>query len=242
MILDLDAGNSRIKWRLVDETGQVGARGHVDRAAGLVEEAAEWGRLDLVRVCSVRSRDENTAIANWAADLNVACRFARVEQSWGPVRNQYKDVSRLGVDRWLAMVAAYVREGSACMIVDAGTAITVDVVSKDGLHLGGYILPGLELMRSSLEQNTAIRLGDPRFSDTMALGHSTDAAVNNGANGAAIGAIEVAMNQLGDEAGSMKLFVSGGDAELIHRLLPDFAPQIVQELVFEGLALVCPAD
>ncbi|MEQ8952723.1 MAG: type III pantothenate kinase, partial [Gammaproteobacteria bacterium] len=170
---------------------------------------------------------------------------AQVTQSFGPVRNQYADVSRLGVDRWLAMVAAYQRSGSACMIVDAGTALTVDVLNDDGLHLGGYILPGLELMRSSLEQHTAIRLGDLQQGLSLAPGNSTNEAVGNGVNAAVVGAIRQALARLSGENDTVKLYVSGGDAPVLRPLLaavPGLHVEEVQDLVFEGLALICPMD
>ena len=72
----------------------------------------------------------------------------------GSVRNGYEDIAQLGVDRWAAIVGAYTHFGSAVCIVDAGTAVTVDLVRDGGRHLGGLIVPGLQLMRSSLEQDT----------------------------------------------------------------------------------------
>ncbi|WP_352284776.1 type III pantothenate kinase, partial [Pseudoalteromonas sp. Q18-MNA-CIBAN-0097] len=67
----------------------------------------------------------------------------------------YEHVGNLGIDRWLALIAGFtLYPNTACIVVDAGTATTIDVLDSEGLHLGGWILPGLDLMTSSLTQNT----------------------------------------------------------------------------------------
>ena len=241
MILELDVGNSRIKWRLLaaDDLAVTGA-GHVsgfDELQGVTQlEAA----ISMARMCSVRGGEVNKKLEDWVrARYAVDLLQAAVTQSCGGVTNQYADVSRLGIDRWLAMLAAYRRAGGACMIIDSGTAFTIDVVDAQGLHLGGYIIPGLELMRSSLESNTAIRLSDNYSAYSQSLGHSTDEAVFNGTVTALLATIKQQSESLG-RAGAFEIYFAGGDAGLLHGLAGLDRSEIVTSLVLDGLDVACP--
>ena len=137
------------------------------------------------------------------------------------------------------MLAAYRRAGGACMIIDSGTALTIDVVDAQGLHLGGYIIPGLRLMHSSLEANTAIRLSDNYSTYSESLGHSTDEAVFNGTVTALLATIKQQSASLA-KAGDVEIYFAGGDAELLHGLVGLDRSEIVTSLVFDGLDVACP--
>lgn len=241
MILELDVGNSRIKWRLLaTDDLAVGAAGHVPGLAELQRVTELETSIALARMCSVRGGDVNKKLEDWVrTKYGVDLQQAVVTQSCGGVTNQYADVSRLGIDRWLAMLAAYRRAGGACMIIDSGTAFTLDVVDAQGLHLGGYIIPGLRLMRSSLESTTAIRLSDNYSEYSQSLGHSTDAAVFNGTVTALLAVISRQSESL-TRAGSVEIYFAGGDAELLHGLAGLDRSEIVTSLVFDGLDVACP--
>lgn len=244
MILELDVGNSRIKWRLLAaDTMTVSAAGHVPGFSELQEVGELDAPITLARMCSVRSGEVNAQIGDWIASrYGVELQRAVVTQSCGGVTNQYVDVSRLGIDRWLAMLAAYKRCGGACVIVDAGTAFTVDLLDAQGLHLGGYILPGLSLMRSSLESTTAIRLTPGFQGRAETTGHSTDAAVANGTLTALLALVTQVMNSDGMRQLGAKLYFTGGDAELcsVHAAIE--GSEVVPSLVFDGLDVACPRD
>lgn len=241
MILELDVGNSRIKWRLLaaDDLAVVSA-GHVPGFEELQRVTELEAAITMARMCSVRGGGVNKKLEDWVRGRHgVDLVQARVSQSCGGVTNQYADVSRLGIDRWLAMLAAYRRAGGACMIVDSGTAFTIDVVDAQGLHLGGYIIPGLRLMRSSLESSTAIRLSDNYSTYSQSLGHSTDEAVFNGTVTALLTIIRQQSELLGG-AGGIQTFFAGGDAELLHGLASLEHSEVVTSLVFDGLDVACP--
>ena len=241
MILELDVGNSRIKWRLLagDDLAVVKA-GHVPGFDELQLVTELDAAITLARMCSVRGGDVNKRLEDWVrAKHSIALVQASVTQSCGGVTNQYANVSRLGIDRWLAMLAAYRRAGGACMIIDSGTALTIDVVDEQGLHLGGYIIPGLRLMHSSLEANTAIRLSDNYSTYSESLGHSTDEAVFNGTVTALLATIKQQSASLG-KAGDFEIYFAGGDAELLHGLAGLDRSEIVTSLVFDGLDVACP--
>ena len=91
--------------------------------------------------------------------------FVQVTREWSGLVNGYTDISQLGVDRWLGLLAAWVRYRRFVCVVSCGTAVTIDGATGDGRHLGGVIIPGLELMQRSLNQATkginASRASDP---------------------------------------------------------------------------------
>ena len=241
MILELDVGNSRIKWRLLAEDDlAVVKAGHVPGFDELQLVTELDAAITLARMCSVRGGDVNKRLEDWVrAKHSIALVQASVTQSCGGVTNQYANVSRLGIDRWLAMLAAYRRAGGACMIIDSGTALTIDVVDEQGLHLGGYIIPGLRLMHSSLEANTAIRLSDNYSTYSESLGHSTDEAVFNGTVTALLATVRQQSASLA-KAGDVEIYFAGGDAELLHGLVGLDKSEIVTSLVFDGLDVACP--
>lgn len=242
MILEFDIGNSRIKWRQLDESdGSTLGAGHAADAARVI--AGELNDADpvMVRLCSVRGDDTVERLRQWAKrrwDLEIA--VAAVSRSCGGVTNRYPDVSGLGVDRWLAMLAAYRRAGGACVVVDGGTALTIDVIDAAGLHGGGYILPGLRLMRDSLQANTAIRLGNTADTPCTALGHSTDGAVLNGTLAAVVALVESVLPAVSEQGMSARLYLSGGEGERL-RAAADFGKsEVVPDLVLDGLGIACP--
>jgi type III pantothenate kinase len=241
MILELDVGNSRIKWRLLAaDTSAVVDAGHASGFDQLCSSAELDTEIVMARMCSVRGGEVNKKLEDWIrANYGVDLLRAAVTRSCGGVTNQYKDVSRLGIDRWLAMLAAYRMTNGACMVVDSGTAFTIDVVDANGLHLGGYIIPGLKLMRSSLESNTAIRLSEDWTHYSEELGHSTDEAVFNGTVTALLATIKQQSQRLGS-AGGVETYFAGGDGEVLHKLAKLERSRVLTSLVFDGLAVACP--
>lgn len=241
MILELDVGNTRIKWRLLAaDSAEPVDEGHVPGFDELIRLPAFTSPIDFARMCSVRGGEINRQIEDWLqSNQGIEVARARVTQCCGGVTNQYADVSRLGIDRWLAMLGAYRRARGACLIIDSGTAFTLDAIDATGLHLGGYIIPGLQLMRQSIEANTAIRLSPDYATRSGALGHSTDEAVFNGTVAALLGTIELQSRRLREQEGA-SIYFAGGDAELLHALAEIDGSEVVRSLVFEGLAIACP--
>lgn len=242
MILELDVGNTRIKWRLLDEQSGLAselafAQNHAELFAALL--AVPLPRM--VRMSSVRGGESNDEIEEWVNNQwSLPVHIARVVRACGGVRNQYQDQTRLGVDRWLAMLAAFRKAAGTCVIIDSGTALTIDVIDKQGLHQGGYITPGRQLMHKSLEQNTRIRLSEQLDPDSLELGNSTNSAVRNGTLAAQVSLInEVVAEVLALDA-STRVFFAGGDAELLAKQSIAQEFEIVASLVLDGLAIANP--
>ncbi|GFM84380.1 hypothetical protein PSCICN_50720 [Pseudomonas cichorii] len=157
--------------------------------------------------------------------------------------NGYDDYERLGLDRWLAFVGAYHIVRKACLVIDLGTAVTSDFVDSGGQHLGGFICPGMPLMRNQLRTHTRrIRYDDAaaeRALVSFVPGRATSEAVERGCSlmlrGFALTQLDLARSYWGDD---FCVFVTGGDSGLVEDVLADV--RVVPDLVFVGLALACP--
>ena len=247
MILELDCGNSLIKWRVLNaESGAGLAGGVVDSDEALLQALNAVEGLALVgcRLVSVRSDAETTALVELLQSrFAAAVLCAQPAQVLGGVRNGYDEYARLGLDRWLAVVGAYQLSGGACLVLDLGTAVTADFVAANGEHLGGYICPGLPLMRNQLRTHTRrIRYDDisaERALHSLQPGRSTVEAVERGCalmlRGFALAQVELARERWGED---FTVYLTGGDAALVSEVLP--RARLVSDLVFVGLALACP--
>ena len=195
---------------------------------------------------SVRSDDETAQlIALIEHAFAVECRSARSALELAGVRNGYEEYQRLGLDRWLAVVGAYQLVGGASLVIDLGTAVTSDFVAADGEHLGGFICPGVPLMRTQLRTHTRRTRYDAdeasRAMRGLMPGRATAEAVERGCllmlQGFVSTQLAMAVELLGD---SFTVFLTGGDAALVEGVIP--AARVVPDLVFIGLAIACPID
>jgi len=156
-----------------------------------------------------------------------------------PIATDVAEPDRVGVDRLLAALAAYRRTGAACVVVDCGTAVTVDAVDQGGTFRGGAILPGFDLMARALADGTARlpRVTRRRTPDSV-IGRNTEeailAGIVHGTAGAISSLVAGAMMEIGLHA---RLLVTGAGAILpdspVLRQKADVAPN----LVLEGLVL-----
>lgn len=233
-ILDLDFGNSRLKYRCGVHRG---ALGYEDPLPAVLADVS----VRRIRVASVLDDQPSTKLAQrLQATYGPECEFAQSEKECGGVRNGYVDPSMLGVDRWLAVIAGYKQFGAA-LVVDLGTAGTFDYVTNKGKHLGGYIVPGLRSMQQSLLENTAFVRPEiaARLTD-LGLGTDTQGAVARGAFVTIVRLIEaelVRARQLCHH--SARLVLCGGDAVSIAKHLRcDY--QLVPDLVLDGLEYSLP--
>ena len=174
-------------------------------------------------------------MVDWSAQLwpDVAMVLPVATACGFGVKNAYPQPEKLGVDRWLNLLAAHrYYPGQSC-IVDCGTAITLDVLAADGQHQGGLICPGLQLMKKALTANTAALA----FSDQpqpLGLADNTAAAIDSGSRYAALGMIETV---LGRQAPPCQLILCGGDAPALSTQIA--YPHVVDsDLIFKGLAII----
>lgn len=245
MILDLDVGNTRIKWRL-DEDADTDCQGRVAASVEqLMSEAVADRAVTRVRVSCVRKGELLTELATRLhRERGLSLEVAQVTRKCHGVQVAYADLARLGIDRWLAMLAAYRDAHAPVIVVDCGTALTVDLLAGDGMHIGGYIVPGLTLGARALTDNTAIRL-DAAPQWQLAPGNSTEEAVYHGLLAMVTGLLEkVAIHNRAQLFGTDTpgLYLTGGDAALVERFtaLPGLTVHHVPDLVLDGLAVALP--
>ena len=221
----LDVGNSRLKWG-VYEDGNIRRTGHIAhqklREQGLSALTTKIPRrVDVVHASNVAGTSFATRLSGVVGShCNADVHYARSEKrGWG-VTNAYRQPRRLGVDRWVAMIAAYAEVQSACLVVDAGTAVTLDALDDDGGHLGGQIIPGVETMLESLSSATsdlpAVKAAKtPHAGDLKMFGKNTTAAIREGAQNAVAGAIDRAAVTLEENGYAPTIVLTGGGASRI---------------------------
>ncbi|HHX34154.1 MAG TPA: type III pantothenate kinase [Pseudomonadales bacterium] len=246
MILEIDYGNTRLKWRLLrSKTLEVIAWGAVTHPHELILVLEKMGCTALVfcRACSVRTRDENTRLSSLINDhYAVEIIYAHSSREVGGVINGYEDAQRLGVDRWLAVIAGYTQVKSACLIIDCGTAITADFITADGRHLGGSIAPGLKMLNGMLKSGTQLVVDAERLANSgQCLGRNTQAAIAAGVRAMVTGFIQEQLKLARAELGPLfSVLCTGGDSALVSGVLDTSLNEA--DLVFAGLSIVCPYD
>jgi type III pantothenate kinase len=243
MILVLDSGNSRMKWGLYGPHGWV-AQGVVPNQELAKLAVRDWQNLQRP------SRVVGVNVAGEAARVRVEGQIARwrIPVEWltasaeaAGVVNSYAKPAQLGADRWASLVAARKRalESEAtpppCVVVNAGTAVTVDALDADGVFRGGLILPGLLLMLQSLADRTAgLKVAPGSFADWPT---TTPDALYSGAMHAVCGAIELMRMKLHRDDSAVKCFLSGGAAQEVASHLAG-PVEVVDNLVLEGVLVL----
>jgi type III pantothenate kinase len=238
----IDAGNSRIKWRFLP-SGDEGSAG----------TTGDWHVLQRLNAL----RPEQIFVANVAGE-QVAKRlceffvfpapiFIRTKALGYGVTNHYDIPEQLGVDRYLALIAAqHLIANQHKLVIMAGTALTIDALDADGHFLGGSIAPGLSLMRESLRQRTAqlpLVGNENNAPDGLpAFALSTETAIALGTLRAAAGAItDAARTFAAIKKAPVTLIASGGDIRSLASMIEatcDFPLKMTTNLVLDGLAVI----
>jgi type III pantothenate kinase len=240
MKLLLDIGNTRIKW-CRDNNGNLNTAIAVDykQRDFLHDLRVQWLTLDPPSQLAISSVSEGQTVEQ-IIDLamiiwpDIEIIMAKSQAKGFSVINAYQQPGKLGVDRWLGLIALRkFYPGESC-IIDCGTAITLDCLNSHGQHLGGLISPGLRLMKQSLYQG-AENLSFSNKQYTTGLSRSTEAAIYTGTLYAAAGLIEKTINNL---CSCNRVVMTGGDAELLEKYL-EFKSIIDSDIILKGLSLFC---
>lgn len=234
MTLYIDEGNTRIKAWWV-ERGQVllswqGVDLHA-LVAQLPQAAGQ--QVDLV-VASVR-RVELLLQGLHRTGLAVG-KLTVVGVDRSRLDTVYADALTLGIDRWLAVLAVKQMQpaGRPALVIDAGTAVTMDVLTPDGRHGGGYILPGLSLQLDALARHTQrVQVSAPRWRG-IEFGQDTPSCVSHGVLAAMVAMANQAVVTLKTETGQVPtLWLTGGDAGIVGPHLPQAV--LNEHLVLQGM-------
>lgn len=229
----VDVGNSRCKWWW-QRGAKLLASAHCisspEALADSLQSAAVVAPLAaLASVEDPAADPEYTSAISRATGAEV--RICRTTRHCLGLTNSYAEPQSMGVDRWLAMLAAWRPHPRAVCVVDAGTALTIDLVAASGQHEGGFIVPGPRLMQESLTARAQRIAVTPLDHATLAPGRSTRACVGEGAWLAAIGALREITRRYPDH----QLVVTGGDGQQL--LQQGFNGEWRPALVREGLSL-----
>ncbi len=213
MRLLVDAGNTRLKWRLEQE-GIVIDEGWsaLSANAPLASIEGYLGAVSRVGVSTVIHEDMRLRLSSYLEQkVSGPVHFYWAEAQRFGLRNSYMDPQTMGADRWHGMYGAWKRYKCGCAVIDAGSAITVDYVNSSGQHLGGYILPGLKMMLKSL-RNDAARIAFEEGEVSKAEpGINTAECVNQGLSWLSRAMIERVSKDV-SELNLSQTLVTGGDA------------------------------
>ena len=231
MKLLIDAGNTRIKWAVVNggdwlHSGVLPS-GQADKLPGLFTELRA---IQQVWASNVAGEEVAQHIRNFGIEQT---HFVVAQKFQCGVSNAYSDAAQLGSDRWASLIAAWHQVRGTCLVVNSGTATTIDTLTGQGEFLGGLILPGVELMQRSLVAATdRLKTAQGKY---VPLPRNTADALYSGAIQASCGAIERHYALLDDD--SAPVVISGGAAETIREHL-NLPIQIMDNLVLQGLLII----
>lgn len=255
MLLTIDAGNTRTKWAIFDRHGEITRHGACvnDQLSNIDLNPKSLG-YERIIISNVAGKAHALRLENLLASHDRPILWVKASNDACNVINGYIDVETLGSDRWASLIAAWHIKHAPCVVVNAGTAVTIDALhsqsdnNQQGEFLGGMILPGLKLMQTSLGLGTAqLPIKDTTQDsneNTPAdiFAKSTIQAIDAGAMHAITGAIEHMANALEAKCGQTPFIVmSGGDAPVIQSYLTDTVTNptvIVDNLVLKGLYLL----
>lgn len=230
-----DLGNSRLKCAPLSADGRPGesfAVAHDGVAFPPGWADALPARIEAAHVASVAAPGLRVALLEALAARSGRIGIASSQRAWQGLRIAYAEPRRLGVDRFLALLAAQAR-GEACLVVGVGTALTLDLLDADGLHRGGRIAPSPTLMREALHDRA--RHLPARGGDYREFANDTDDALASGCLGAALALVERSQTLAAATCGGrVALLLHGGGSG---ELLPHLASAVATPgLVLEGLA------
>ena len=256
LYLIFDVGNTRLKWAAVEST-----QNPSDQQKKL------WAYSGSISSKSLQSPEHRTELADYIAKtlpkpaaIGFCCvagkeaitnlkslfpqwsdlewRELKGDSPYTGMRSLYQDTSKLGADRWAALIGARALSNKNTLIVNAGTATTIDLLGANGVHYGGWILPGLALMQASLANNTA-QLDLATRSDQHGLGTCTNDAIISGCDAAQVGAILYGIHHAKElNIPIEKIWLDGGNAKILAKEITQTTLPAKQVLeVTDGLVL-----
>ncbi|MDA8328793.1 MAG: type III pantothenate kinase [Betaproteobacteria bacterium] len=227
MLLALDIGNTRLKWGLHDGRDWLQRSHNIhDLAAVAATLTAQPDRLIVSNVSSTFPDEV------WLQRFgHLPHKTVHATHSQCGVHNSYQPAQQLGSDRWAALIGARNLGAGTALIINAGTALTVDALHQ-GKFMGGTITPGYRLMRDALAQHTRLPHAYTA-GPVVQFPHTTAEAIDNGCLNALLGSIARMHTHLAQQTSIQPtLWLSGGDAP---RLAPHLNARLEEHLVLHGL-------
>lgn len=257
-VLLIDQGNTAAKFQIRNKNGDV--LQDTQRIANLapvnanadIKNYFKSEDISHIAVASVAKADAKIWLNELLAGFSepVSRHFAQTQLETSvlglDIKNSYQDPSQMGVDRWMAIIAGsvlYPRQ--PVVVVDAGSAVTVELIAENSVHLGGYIIPGISTMLNSLYQGTGqVKVESKITISDSTPGSSTAECVNNGIVSAVVGLIERSIQLLEKRVDStdVTLVVAGGGACMLVPHLSksvDIQPDLVLDGLFHWFSVNC---
>ena len=242
----VDVGNTGLKWSWFVK-GKISAVKTFNHRAGSLDQFlhSQWNQEtvpDRVLIANVAHPDITKDLRFWCmTQWNLDLQEIKSEHKAFEVTNAYTDPAQLGVDRWLTLIAAHRQSLTPACIVDCGTAITLDVIDRTGIHLGGLILPGFRMMSDSLVAGTNIQ---NTVSDLPGgfLGRNTGQAISLAGVYAVTALVEKVLSMAIEKTGRCpRVILTGTVASRLGNALST-SYEIIAELVMYGLSLYTEED
>ena len=241
MNLLLDIGNTSIAWA-VHKTNKILQTGSFFYDAGKIEKSilnqlSSFADATSVLVSSVLSQEKTIEITDlFQLKWNCMVWQAKTTSEFSGLKNSYKNPEQMGVDRWLNMIAARAEFNNHLILIDCGTAMTIDIVKVNGQHAGGFILPGLMMIQDTLISNTNRIKVDSNTTGIIEPANNTQDAISNGAMISLVASIENVFNRFIDNNEKTDCVITGGDASQVMRNLSiNYVHRPM--LIFDGLLM-----
>lgn len=230
----IDLGNSNIKYTWLDDaTNLANIKGKsiaLEHIPSLCKEAQS------VYFCSVQSDEKTYHFIESLKQTGVPLHQAQTQKEQFGITNSYAKVVNMGSDRWLAMLAADALAKKDVVVIDAGTAITCDFIVA-GSHKGGWIAPGLKMLRESVAGKTGRVFDFEELRPKLSPGNDTANCVANGALAQIIGMVHQARDFMHGQTRDYEVLISGGDKNIIFENI-NFESKLHDNLVLAGLARI----
>ncbi|WP_017443629.1 type III pantothenate kinase [Gayadomonas joobiniege] len=227
-VLFADIGNTRVKFSILknEEITWVSA-----------ETVMAWPADSVNEIWLADVSESQPALIACLCQKHPSAKIFKVDNTQAKInfKHTYARPEKLGVDRFLAMLAAPSEQGA--LVVDAGTALTIDAVYQKQ-HLGGYIVPGLTLSRRALAGQKSVLLSDQN-SDAIEFGRTTETCISHGTLMAQLSLIQTSFAHLQQKYPQAELIIAGGDGSLLHQhlLALGLKNKFISDLVFNGLRI-----
>ncbi len=222
MILLIDWGNTFLKYLFLEPSGDIESQlnsdnvKQTDSLSSLAEDISKFNmknKLSLSYISSVRKQADNKQLSSILNKLNINSIFVRTEKQFDRISCAYDNLENLGVDRWLTIIANH-HFKKIIGIIDVGSAITLDVISESGQHLGGQIVPGKKLLLDSLNATDRVFVSDQLIGkDVNLLGVSTNECVKFGVDQMIQGYLENSISEVTRHHQVEQWIFTGGGGE-----------------------------
>ena len=246
-ILLMDIGNTRIKWGVLENRSLSGIESLLTPHSRDFDFKPLFMCLpsdvkSIVASCVLSKETQIKLAESFSDNFELVVEFIEPKNRFSGLTNGYTNPSKLGADRWAAMIGAHNEFGGNILVVDIGTAITIDYINSEGVHKGGQILPGLKSFFNILDQstgsiNTKINISDAATKDIKKWGKNTEDAIISGAMSAISSTINDAVFSFNMQGSRPSVILTGGDA-IYFKDVFDYSLSYRPNLVLEGLARI----